>query len=179
MKRTTRKTIGLIPYSLVLRPSNPAEKNSKKKIYPIPQRGETVTLAQLAYHIKEHGSLFTEGTIIGILTDMVDCIKEQILLGNFVNLDGLMRIFYTFRAQGVDNAASFDSSMIEKVNLRADIDDEFEEMLNQKAKFEYVASRREQAAAKKSEKDAINAELAGGSGDSGGGDVTGGDDQTE
>lgn len=177
MKRTTRKTIGLIPYSLVLRSANPSEKNSEKKIYPVPQRGETITLAQLAYHIKEHGSLFTEGTIIGILTDMVDCIKEQILLGNFVNLDGLMRIFYTFHSQGADDAESFDSSMIEKVNLRADIDSDFEEMLNQRAKFEYVASRKEQAAAKKEEKAAINAELGvteGGSND--GGD---GDDQTE
>ena len=169
MKRTTSKTIGMIPYSLALRQSNPSDKNSEKKIYPVPQRGETVCLSQLAHHIKEHGSTFSEGSIIGILTDMVDCMKEQLLLGNFVNLDGLMRIFYTFRAKGCDDAESFDSSMIEKVNLRADIDDEFEELLNQKAKFVYVASREEQALARKKEKQALNAEIGSGSGSGGSG----------
>lgn len=179
MKRTTSKTIGMIPYSLALRSVNPGDAESAKKIYPVAQRGETVSLSQLAYHIKEHGSTFSEGSIIGILTDMVDCIKEQLLLGNFVNLDGLMRVFYTFRSPGVDNADDFDSSMIEKVNLRADIDDEFEELLNQKAKFVYVASREEQAAARKKEKQALNEELGADSGGStGSGGSGGGDDDS-
>ena len=169
----------MIPYSLALRLSNPSDKNSEKRVYPVPQRGETVGLSQLAHHIKEHGSTFSEGSIIGILTDMVDCIKEQLLLGNFVNLDGLARIFYTFRSEGGDNAGNFDSSMIEKVNLRADIDDEFEDLLNQKAKFVYVASRVEQAAARKKEKEALNAELGisddNSGGNSGGNSGTGDD----
>jgi len=158
MKRTTSKTIGMIPYSLTLRSSNPLDETAKKKIYPVAQRGQTVSLSQLAHHIREHGSTFSEGSIIGILTDMVECIKEQLLLGNFVNLDGLMRIFYTFTAKGVENADDFDSSMIEKVNLRADVDDEFVAVLNQKAKFVYVASRKEQAETKKAEKLSLNEE---------------------
>ncbi len=176
MKRTTSKTIGMIPYSLALRSANPMESTAEKKVFPVAQRGETVSLSQLAHHIREHGSTFSEGSIIGILTDMVDCIKEQLLLGNFVNLDGLMRVFYTFSAKGADSADDFDVSMIEKVNLRADVDGEFESELNQKAKFVYVASRKEQAETRKAEKQALNEEIQNGSsttgGDSGNGDIS-------
>ena len=156
-KRTNKKTIGMIPYSLALRVANPSESDVEKKIYPIAQRYETVNLGQLANHIHEHNSQFSQGTIIGILTDMVDCIKEQLMSGNFVLLDGLCRIFYTLKATGVAKAEDFDSSMIQRVNLRADVDNVFEEELNYSSKFTYVASRKEQALAKQKEKAALTA----------------------
>lgn len=166
--RTTSKTIGMIPYSLALRQTNPSDKNSEKKVFAVAQRGETVCLGQLAAHIKDHGTPFSEGTILGILTDCVDEIKEQLLLGNFVLLDGLAKIFYTLSSDGSDSVDSFDSQMIRRVNIRANVDDEFEAELNQKCKFVYVASRDQQADARKKEKAAIAEELGSGSSTSGG-----------
>lgn len=178
MERNSKKTIGFIPYSLTRRSTNPSDKDSEKKVFPIAQRGETVNLVQLSAHIHEHGSPFSEGTIHGILVDMVDCIKEQMLLGNFVLLDGLARFFYTLSAEGIDDPEKFDASMIKQVNIRCSVDAEFQNTLNNKAKFVYTASRKEQAQARKAEKealsDALNGDNTGGgnSGGSGSGDVT-------
>lgn len=171
--RTTSKTIGMIPYSLALRQTNPSDKNSEKKVYAVAQRGETVTLAQMAAHIKEHGTPFSEGTIAGIITDFVDEVKEQLLLGNFVLLDGLCKIYYTLSGDGAESAETFDSQMIRRVNIRADVDDEFEAELNQKARFVYVASREEQAQARKREKESIDQEIGSGTGGNSGGGASG------
>ena len=178
MDRSNKKTIGFIPYSLTSRSTNPSDKNSEKKVYPIAQRGETVNLVQLAAHIHEHGSPFSEGTIHGILVDMVDCIKEQLLLGNYVTLDGLARFFYTLSAEGADSPEKFDASMIKQVNIRCIVDAEFQTTLNSKAKFVYMAGRKEQAEAKKQEKLSLTDAVGGGS-NAGSGGITPGGDVTE
>lgn len=178
MERSSRKTIGFIPYSLTSRSTNPSDKNSEKKVYPIAQRGETINLVQLASHIHEHGSPFSEGTIHGILVDMVDCIKEQLLQGNYVILDGLVRFYYTLSAEGADSPEKFDASMIKQVNIRCLVDTEFQSTLNSKAKFVYSAGRKEQAEAKKQEKLSVANAISGGS-DAGSGGITPDGDITE
>lgn len=170
--KTTKKSIGHLPYSLTARLSNPSDKNSEIRVYPIAQRNETVALSQLAYHIHEHNSQFSQGTIVGILTDLVDCIKEQLCAGNFVLLDGLARIYYTYSSEGAEKAEEFTSALITKVNLRAEIDDSFEAELNNAARFLFVPSRDEQEKAKRLQKEAL--ELALGS-DTGGNSGTGDD----
>ncbi len=44
---------------------------------------------QFVDHIAEHSSPYTRGTISGVLTDMLDCLKEQILDGKQVRLGDL------------------------------------------------------------------------------------------
>ena len=163
-----------MPYSLVARLSNPSDKNSEIRVYPTAQRNETVSLSQLAYHIHEHDSQFSQGTIVGILIDLVDCIKEQLQYGNFVLLDGLARIYYTFSSEGADKEENFSANLISKVNLRADIDDAFEAELNNAARFLFVPSREEQEKAKRMQKDSLSQAI--GSDESGGGNSGTGDD---
>ena len=50
----------MINYSLGMRLSNPADKNSEKKVYAYAQVRETLTLNQLAKHISSHGSPYIE-----------------------------------------------------------------------------------------------------------------------
>ena len=40
---------------------------------------ETFDLAKLAEHMSKHNSPYSSGVIKGVLTDMVDCIKELLL----------------------------------------------------------------------------------------------------
>ena len=48
-----------------------------------------ITLEELADHMSHHNTPFSKGTIIGILKDMVSCIKELNLGGQPVKIDGL------------------------------------------------------------------------------------------
>ena len=63
--------------------------SANKKWYAYPVIDETVNLDGLAEHMANHHSPFTEGTIKGILTDMVTCIKEIMLEGKNVKIDDL------------------------------------------------------------------------------------------
>ena len=177
------KTIGSVPYSLALRPCNPTDKHSEKKIYGSIQQRETIGLRQLATHIREHGSSFSVGTLQGVLADMVECTRELLKQGYSVNYEGLMRLYITASSEGVDSVEDFVPSIhLKRINLRGDVDDEVKTYLNSEVDYEYVMTREEQAKAKKAAKEALVQE--GGDdgddgGDNGGGDITGGDDQTE
>lgn len=48
-----------------------------------------ITLEGLADHMSHHNTPFSKGTIIGILKDMVSCIRELNLNGQPVKIDGL------------------------------------------------------------------------------------------
>jgi uncharacterized membrane protein YvlD (DUF360 family) len=46
-------------------------------------------LRELASHMHHHNTAFSKGIILGVLNDMVDCIKELALLGYVVKIDDL------------------------------------------------------------------------------------------
>ncbi len=50
---------------------------------------EILDLEQLSEHMSGHNSPFSQGVIHGVLTDMVKCIKEQLLKGCNVKIDNL------------------------------------------------------------------------------------------
>ncbi len=176
-----QKSIGYMPYSLRPQMVNPGDAESAKKIAAWAQRWETVDLTKLANHIHEHNSQFSKGVITGVLTDMVECIKEQLTSGNFVKLDGLCTMGYTYSCQLADSATDFDpTANITRINCRANFDSEFEVLLNVNAKFILVDTRDDQAAANRAKKSALNDEIgyvapasddndSGGSGSDGGG----------
>ena len=51
--------------------------------------GKTVNVDDLAKHMSEHNTPYSKGAIKGVLTDMIDCIRELMLEGKAVKLDGL------------------------------------------------------------------------------------------
>ena len=179
----SNKVIGKIPYSLALRPSNPTDKHSEKKVYATAQIDESVDLKTLAKHMRQHGSSYSVGTLQGVLTDMVECTLELLKQGKSVNYDGLMRLHVTISSDPVDKAEDFNpQSHIRRVNLRGDVDETAKSFLNSDVDFEYVLTREAQAKAKKETKESLIGDGAEGDDngdDNGGGDITGGDDQTE
>ena len=50
---------------------------------------EMYDVSKLAKHMSEHNTPFSEGTIRGILTDMVKCIRHLLLDGTNVKIDDL------------------------------------------------------------------------------------------
>ena len=172
------KRIGKLKYSLALRKSNPSEKNSEKKVYAVMQSNETIGVENLVKHMKEHNTPFTGGTLKGVLSDALECIIEQMLAGNRVNIPGLGTFYVTISSQGVDSASEFNpAAHVTAVTPHILFDQSYWDDMASKVDYELTTTREEQAKARKDAKAAIDAELGvEGDDDTGGG---GGDDQTE
>ena len=59
------------------------------KYYPRVSYKQTMNIHEMAVHMAEHNTPFSEGTIEGILRDFVKCVREQTLNGNTVKVDNL------------------------------------------------------------------------------------------
>lgn len=105
-------------YSYVVRLAKVSDKRQGRRVYAAAQSTGTVTTRDIARHIAEHNSVFSEGTIIGLLQDAQRCIMEQLLSGARVDLDDLGAFFTTIASRGAQSAEEFDESLIKSVNLR-------------------------------------------------------------
>ena len=100
-------------------------KNSKSlafgKWYAYPVIEETVNLDGLSEHMSNHNTPYSKGAIKGVLTDMVNCIKELLLEGKNVKIADLAIFSLGIKNNG--GAASEDTFSVSKnikgVKLRA------------------------------------------------------------
>ena len=79
----------MINYSVLIMSAKPGTKKAQiatTKAYGTAQMHENLTFDQFCQHIADHNSPFSKGTIQGILTDAVACLREQMLAGNRVTL---------------------------------------------------------------------------------------------
>ena len=83
----------LFTYTIMILYVLKQNKNSKSlafgKWYAYPVIEETVDLEALASHMASHNTPFSKGAITGMLTDMVNCIKELLLEGKNVKIADL------------------------------------------------------------------------------------------
>ncbi|MCR4957337.1 MAG: DNA-binding protein [Prevotella sp.] len=90
------------------------------KIYGRAENAAPIGITELAQHMAEHNTPFSPGTIKGILTDMVSCIKELILLGQPVKLDNLAIFKASIESKPANDVESFDlDSNVRNVKLLA------------------------------------------------------------
>lgn len=73
----------------ILKKNNAEGKPSYGKYYAYPVIEQTLNLRQLANHMAKHNSGFSEAQCLGVMTAMVQCIKEMILDGKNVKIDDL------------------------------------------------------------------------------------------
>jgi hypothetical protein len=69
--------------------TNDAIQGVKGKYFARVEYKGTIGTSQLAKHMAEHTTSFSKGEILGMLTDMVSCIKELALLGYVIKIDDL------------------------------------------------------------------------------------------
>jgi nucleoid DNA-binding protein len=69
--------------------------------------GKTVTLEDLAEHMAQHNTPYSEGVIKGVLTDMVNCIRELVLEGKSVKIPNLCIFSAGIQTKGAANAEDF------------------------------------------------------------------------
>ena len=74
---------------LYLSQNNNNKNDAYGKYYPRVSYKQTMNIHDMAVHMAEHNTPFSEGTIEGILRDFVKCVREQTLNGNTVKVDNL------------------------------------------------------------------------------------------
>lgn len=172
----------MINYSLVSR-LNPMDKSEAAKVYATAQYNSVMTLEKFAAHIASHGSVYSRADIAAVLTLAVDCLHEQLLAGQKIELGDLGAFCISLNCKGAESAEEFNpATHIKRVRARWEMGDKFLN-LTEEADFNLVANRKQQAAVLKAVKagdttvDLTTGSTSGGSTDSGSTDSgNGGDD---
>ena len=82
--------------------------------------GKAVTLEELAEHMADHNSPYSEGVIKGVLTDMVNCIRELVLEGKSVKIPNLCIFSVGIKTKGAASAEDFTAtSNVKSAYLKA------------------------------------------------------------
>ena len=92
------------------------------KWFPVPSSSEPMSLKGFAKHLAEHGKLASYDMLVLVLQNVVGCLKELILQGQSVKLDGLGTFRPTIEGEGsneVELAISKGANVIIKgIHLR-------------------------------------------------------------
>jgi predicted histone-like DNA-binding protein len=79
-----------------------SESEQAGKLYARVSYKQTLDVQAMARHMAEHNTMFSEGSITGILIDFVKCVREQVLNGNTVKIENLAIFKATVEANGLE-----------------------------------------------------------------------------
>ena len=140
----------MIDYSVYMM-RNPLKPELPEKAYAKNQVSEIWTLEKFAKHISDHNGVYSRGTVKGVISDMCECLVEQLLNGNKIQLGELGTFGISISSVGADSIEKFTARNIKAVNILFAPGVDFENLLG-RAEFNLVASRSAQAATLKAEK---------------------------
>ena len=140
----------MIEYSVYML-SNSINKDEAPKAYAKNQVREVWSLDRFCKHIASHNSGYSRGLVKAILTDMCDCMVEQLLNGNKIRLGSLGVFSLSISCVGANSLEEFTADNIKAVNINFKPGEDFENLVSQ-AEFRPVASRAAQTAVLKAEK---------------------------
>ena len=104
----------MINISLAMR-GNPMDIEQPKKAYASVQIKKNITLDELCKHIAQHGSIYTEDVVTGVVKKLCKCMEELIIDGNKVELGELGAFCPAISSKGAKDFASFSTA----TNIRA------------------------------------------------------------
>ena len=126
-------------------------KDETPKAYAKNQVSEIWSLEKFAKHISDHNGVYSRGTVKGVISDMCECLVEQLLNGNKIQLGELGTFGISISSEGAESIEKFTSKNIKAVNIRFTPGADFENLASQ-ATFNPVSTRAAQAATLKAEK---------------------------
>ena len=168
------------------------------KIYARVDYKQELSVQDMAQHMAEHNTAFSEGTITGILIDFVKCIREQVLMGNTVKINNLAIFKATVEGNALDTLYDAQADkvaqasigtlkdgdktgpVVKVIKLLAQSTGDFtREELKKDVKFSFTDKTKAEIAAAKGENagttNSGNSGTTGGGTNQGGGTNTGGD----
>ena len=72
------------------------------------KNSKPIGLEELAQHMSDHNTPYSQGVIKGVLTDMVSCIKELMLMGQPVKIGDLAIFKAAIVSKGAQDAEHYD-----------------------------------------------------------------------
>ena len=139
-----------IKYSVTMM-KNPQIPEAPEKAYARVQINEVISTKKFVGHISDHNGVFSKGTVKGVTTDLVNCLREMLVAGNKVEIEGLGTFGISLTSEGAESLDKFTSANIKAVNVVYTPSEDLQDLI-QDATFTQVSSRRVQAAALKAEK---------------------------
>ena len=145
-----------IQYSVSLM-KNPIKGTTKA--YGNLQLTGVVTINELADHMAEHNTVFSKGTIVGVLSDLGACLRELILQGYKIQLANIGSFEPTISTKGEAKVEDFTAADITGMRVLFALGSDFDNLLRD-AEFEKTSTRKAQAKAKADEASEQAAKLA-------------------
>lgn len=131
----------MVNYSIVMR-GNPMDADAPKKAYASAQYAEVMDINRFAEHIASHGCVYKRADIVAILTMAVDCMREQLLAGQKIQLGDLGDFAVGINSTGAEKAADYNPAVhIKRLNVNWSPGTRFRNLLED-AVFNLVATRK-------------------------------------
>lgn len=134
-----------IQYSVAMM-ANPMKPEEAKKAYANLQLTGNVDINELAEHITEHNSVFSKGTIVGILTELGVCMRELILQGYKILLGEIGTFAPAISSEGAETKEDFSATNIKTMGINFQPGIAFDN-LRRDAQFQKTITRKAAAAA--------------------------------
>lgn len=136
-------------------------------VYATRQVRTILSMEDFAQHIKDHGSTWSVGDLVGILYTIVNCLKEEVLNGNGVELGQLGTFYPALSSTGYKKSGKkpeeFTADDIKKVTIGWRRGIKIKNMRSE-AQLNLVVSRKEQAIGVKNVRTGLIDTTQGGSG---------------
>ena len=127
---------------------NPQDREQPEKAYANAQTNGTLDLNAFAEHIISHGSVYSKGDILAIITIAIACIQELVLNGWAIDLGDLGKFAPRISSKGAASFEEFNcAAHIKKVSIRW-TPTKILKNLKDKATFQRVLTKTEEAKAK-------------------------------
>ena len=94
-----------------------SETEQAGKLYARVSYKQTLSVQDMARHMSEHNTRFSEGSITGILIDFVKCVREQILMGNTVKIDNLAIFKATVEANALETLYDAENDKVASASM--------------------------------------------------------------
>ena len=131
----------MVNYSIVMR-GNPMDADAPKKAYASAQYSEVMDINRFAEHIASHGCVYKRADIVAILTMAVDCMREQLLAGQKIQLGDLGDFAVGINSEGAETAADYNPVIhVKRLNVNWGPGTRFQN-LQEDAVFNLVATRK-------------------------------------
>ena len=135
----------MINYSIYIGSKKPGTKKTDQHYATVAmgtaQVHDKLTFDQFVAHMADHNTPFSKGTISGVITDMIRCLREQLLAGNVVSLGELGSFHVELSTEGADTTEEFGAGNIKAVNVCWTPGEDFKD-LRKVAEFQLVPSRK-------------------------------------
>ena len=94
-----------------------SESEQAGKLYARVSYKQTMGVQDMAHHMAEHNTMFSEGSITGILIDFVKCVREMVLMGNTVKIDNLAIFKATVEANGLETLYDAENDKVAQATM--------------------------------------------------------------